>query len=220
MVANSSYCTDNNDFLPFPGWGTIGSGPGPDCWAYATTVAGKQIPPVAGQTTVSNQLPFFYASQLGPHLGKNQKVLECPKDVTERTSGKLKVNYLARLCKITSYTYNGAVAGYARKPLEATPVKGLTHKLSSFSGLDFLLWEADEQDAFNFNDAGNNPENVSEGVSQRHAGGRSISTTVNVNGGAILGRMGASAEMAKWKVFDRYRKAAGQNELKCGPAYQ
>src|ERR1051325_2897671 len=35
-VATASYATDNEDYLPHPGWGTIPDGP--TCWAYSTRI--------------------------------------------------------------------------------------------------------------------------------------------------------------------------------------
>src|ERR1051326_2355159 len=37
-VATTSYATDNEDYLPHPGWGTIPAGP--MCWAYSTYIDG------------------------------------------------------------------------------------------------------------------------------------------------------------------------------------
>ena len=100
--------------------------------------------------------------------------------------------------------------------------QGGAYKLGQFSGTDLLLWESDETDAFNFNDAGQNPVNANEGVSQRHAGGNPKNPTADVGGGAIVGRFGASADFIKWKRFGELRRTGARgrpNELLCGPGY-
>ena len=251
MVAMNIYVNDNNDFLPHPGWGSISGDPGPDNWAYAgynnrsaqyagVADGGNRFPglparipnaAVAANATAaqamnakSNQIPWFKVGLLGKYI-TDTKVLECPKDVSQRGAGLYKTWYNQRQCKITGYTFNGAVSGYGNdgSPLGDFAQKGGTYKMSGFSGTDILLWEADETDPFNFNDAGNNPQNVREGVSQRHAGGTSRDPTRNVGGGAIIGRFGASAEFIKWKKLTDLRTQGGRrrpNELLCGPGYK
>lgn len=230
LVAMSMYATDNNDFLPHPTWGTISSGPGPDGWAYATRNNGRlaglpaQIPPASGRIDNTNQLPWFEIGLLGPLLGKNQKVMECPRDVKQRGAGRYLQWWREREMKLTSYTWNGAVCGYGggREVANATAL-GATYKLSGFKANDFLMWESDETIPFNFNDAGQNPANANEGVSQRHAGGTALDPTRDVGGGAIVGRFGASADFVKWRIFRTLRTTGGvgrSNELLCGPGYR
>jgi prepilin-type N-terminal cleavage/methylation domain-containing protein len=231
LIAVNVYVNDNADYMPHPGWGSINADPGPDCWAYATfnrrdaghagvaDLANRfpnlpsRIPSAAGIYSNTNQTPWFKVGLLGKFL-TDPKVLECPRDITQRGSGRARTDYGQRLCKITSYTFNGAVAGYGDSPAvqAVNAPKGGTYKLSQFGGSDMLLWEADETVPFNFNDAGNNPGNAAEGVSKRHSGG-----------GAILGRFGASAEFIKWKTFGDLRTSGGPrrpNELYCGPGFK
>jgi hypothetical protein len=128
--------------------------------------------------------------------------------------------------KLTSYTFNGAVSGYGSggPPREvATAGNGGTYKLNQFRATDFLLWESDETDSFNFNDAGQNPVDPDEGVSQRHAGGNPLDPTRDVGGGAVVGRFGASVDFVKWRLFKTLRNSGGvgrPNELLCGPGYR
>jgi len=82
------------------------------------------------------------------------------------------------------------------------------------------MWETDETQAFNFNDAGQNPANNAEGVSQRHAGGNAANPFQDVGGGAIVGHFGASAEFIKWRKFGQLQRGARPNELYCGPGYR
>src|SRR6266545_113213 len=201
MLATHIYSSDQNDVLPYPGWGSLSAGDpgfGPDCWVYATKLpTGAGIPNAAGVDTpplsYTNQNAWFYASQLGPTL-KAPAVLFCPRDVTE-SSGVKKSYWRDRQMKLTSYTWNGCIiAGQqANKPF----------KLSFFKATDILMWEANELLAFWFNDAGNQP---SEGVSQRHAGGNPKDVAQNVGGGAIIGEMGGASRMIK---YERFRQMAG-----------
>jgi len=78
MLASHMFAGDNEDFLPYPSWGTADR----DCWAYA-----GGIPDAAGNdspTVISNQVEYFKRGQLAPYLANNQKVLMCPKDESDR----------------------------------------------------------------------------------------------------------------------------------------
>lgn len=226
LIATTMYATDNRDNLPHPGWGSISGDPGPDCWAYATRNSGRfpglpaQIPSAAGRLENTNQLPWFYNGQLGPLLARNQKVMDCPRDIKLRGTGRDLTLFRDREMKLTSYTWNGAVCGYGGGREVPGAGNGNTYKLSGFRANDLLMWESDETVAFNFNDAGQNPANANEGVSQRHAGGRVIDPTRDAGGGAIVGRFGGSTDFVKWKSFTRLRSSARPNDLLCGPGYR
>src|SRR6185369_6410715 len=195
-------------------------------WAYTTRLNGAMIQSAAGRLDNTNQLPFFENGPLGTLLAKNQKVLDCPRDFKTRGAGRYLQLWRDREMKLTSYTFNGAVSGYGSggPPREvATAANGGTYKLSTFKATDFLLWESDETNPFNFNDAGQNPANAAEGVSQRHAGGNPIDPTRDVGGGAIVGRYGGSTDFVKWRLFTSLRNTGGvgrPNELLCGPGYR
>lgn len=208
MVATSMYTTDNSEYLPHPTWGSVPDGP--NGWAYATKIGNLSMP--GSGTSVSNQLPFFKAGQLANNLASNQKVLECPKDVTQRGAGPYKAWYQQRQMKVTSYTFSGAVCGYDGKEVPGAG-SGRTYKLTDFLPLDLLLWEADETKPFNFNDAGNNIKNADEGVSQRHAGGNPKDPSRDVGGGAIVGRLGATVDYVKWRKFKEWRNAGLQRKF-------
>ena len=228
MLAVNMYSNDNNDGVPHPTWGSLSADPGPDGWAYATRNDGRvpggpaQIPDLTGQTSNSNQIPWFEKGQLGTYLANSQKVLECPKDVSTRGGGTYLTWWKQRMMKLTSYTFSGAVCGYGGREITAATTRGATYKLTDFSPTAFLLWESDETVPFNFNDAGQNSVNNAEGVSQRHAGANPKSPTQDVGGGAVVGRFGGTAGMVKWRLFTELRndRTRPDNELLCGPGYR
>lgn len=229
MLAVNMYATDNNDGTPHPTWGSLSGAPGPDGWAYATMNNGRipggpaQIPDLSNQTSNTNQIPWFEKGQLGNYLANAQKVLECPRDVSTRGGGQFGAWWKERMMKLTSYTFNGAASGYGGKEHGQAP-NGGTYKLTDFSPTAFLLWESDETVPFNFNDAGQNPVNSAEGVSQRHAGAnvKAGTTTTDVGGGAVVGRFGGTAGLVKWRLFLELRQNPNKpdNELLCGPGYR
>jgi prepilin-type N-terminal cleavage/methylation domain-containing protein len=238
LLAMSMYTGDNNDFMPHPTWGGINgtAAAGPDGWAYATANNGRVpggpawIPNAApngpGTTWaqamigLSNQVPFFQQGQLGSYLAGAQKTMECPKDVTQRSAGRYRQWFVERQCKVTSYTFSGAVSGYGGSRVVPNADQGGTYKQTAFEPTAFLLWESDETVPFNFNDAGQNPVNPDEGVSQRHAGGNPLSPRADVGGGAIMGTFGASAGFIRWKRFDELRLLPRPNDRLAGPSYQ
>ncbi len=237
LLASHIYCSDNNDSLSHPTWG--GDLTGPEGWAYATANNGR-IPggPAApgsaagrdvNSTQFSNQVSFFKIGQLGPSLSTYQ-VLSCPKDVSMRGNGSYSKGWwLPRAVKVTTYCWNGTIAGYRAKPLqpEAPSPKQPTHKLTAFLPSDWQMWEQNDADPFNFNDAGNDAENPNEGLSRRHSGAGTwwkLSSTAsqNLNGGAMVGRFDAGAEFVKWKKAQDLinKKVPAPNEMLCGPAYR
>jgi prepilin-type N-terminal cleavage/methylation domain-containing protein len=234
LYAVSMYTTDNNDFMPHPTWG--GGGTGPDGWAYSTTPIGGGFPaptavfaaatgPNADQmavTQISNQTHYFKRGQLGKYLAENQKVLDCPKDIAMRGKGEFRTRFLARNVKITAYTFTGAICGY-----EVKSVAPRTYKIGQFHPTDYLMWETDEFASFNFNDAGQNANNASEGVSQRHTTNPlqkgDAALTKDFGGGAMLGTFGFTASFTKYNNFkklrDLYGRTSRENDLYCGPGY-
>jgi prepilin-type N-terminal cleavage/methylation domain-containing protein len=242
LLASAMYSTDTADQLAYPTWG--GGLSGADGWAYATknpSAAGVSSPnlPANGMavgladcanrdvTSVqfSNQISFFKIGQLGPNLSGSYQVMNCPKDVAIRNSPGYKAsNFLPRSVKVTTYCWNGAIAGYPNSGL--TP-EGKTHKVSSFLPTDWQMWEMNDADPFNFNDAGNNEENANEGLSRRHSGAGawwkiSSQTAANLPGGAMIGTFGGTAQFVRWKKCQDLinRRVPAPNEMLCGPAYR
>jgi hypothetical protein len=241
LLANHLYANDNTDYNAHPSWG--GDLTGPDSWVYATKNNGR-IPggpaapgSAAGQDVnsiqFSNQVAFFKISQLGPFLN-DYKICWCPKDVATRGTGKLKQLWLARPLKLTSYCWNGTIGGYNNIGKASLAPDGKTYKLTDFLGTDWLMWEQNELDAFNFNDASNVPPpgDAGNGVSIRHAGVANWANISNPNavsstsakslpGGAVVGLFGGSAQMVKWNYsWQLINKLPIPNEIFNGPIYQ
>ena len=224
LLSNHMYASDNSDYNAHPTWGSDLTGP--DGWAYATAnknrIPGGPAAPVScagfdiGSKQYSNQVQFFKIGQLGPFLS-TVNVMYCPKDIATRGVGKWKAWWLGRPVKVTSYCWNGTVAGYPVNDLG-----GKSYKIADFLATDIQLWEQDETNPFLFNDASNNPTDGAEGVSQRHAGsGAYKDNTKDLGGGAMIGRFGGSAGMMKWKAYMSLGKLeAKPNDLYCGPAYR
>lgn len=239
LLASHVYATDNNDHLAHPSWG--GDLTGPDNWVYATQNAGR-IPggpnapsSAAGRDVDSpqfhNQVQFFKISQLGPILG-DYKICWCPKDVATRKTGRLKQLWLARPLKLTSYCWNGTIGGYNNIGRPSLTPDGKTYKLGDFLPTDWQMWEQNELDAFNFNDASNVPPpgNAGNGVSIRHAGvaawwmfsnPNAQGGPTNLPGGAVVGMFGGQAQMVKWNLAWRLiNKTPAPNEIFNGPIYR
>jgi prepilin-type N-terminal cleavage/methylation domain-containing protein len=204
MLATQMYTGDNEEYMPHPSWG--GNGGGPDNWAYDTSI----MPTYASTATAATleaqlvgQREAFLQGQLADYLGGAEKIMICPKDAVE-SRGSKKAKYLARPIKVTSYTWNGSISG-----LTAQLPNGRTYKVTDFRPTNILQWETDENDPFYFNDAGNQPH---EGISQRHAGGRSDDTTTNVGGRSAIGTiMGSAENLTFLKFYQMVGPRSGSN---------
>ena len=163
-LAVNMFVADNQDHLPYTGWG--GYPPPKDNWAYS-----KDIPDGRGTDSplvISNQIESFKRGQLGPYLGQHVAVLNCPKDVRNRTTIRGRQDFVRRRIKITSYTWNGAPVGYEVTP-PSMPFSKYT--VSRLRPTGILLWEAPESHLFN--DVSSYPH---EGITQRHVPGGHLSS--------------------------------------------
>jgi prepilin-type N-terminal cleavage/methylation domain-containing protein len=239
LLASQLYATDNQDNLAHPSWG--GDLTGPDNWLYATHNDGRipNGPAVPGSAAghdidsvqFSNQVAFFRIGQLGPFIS-DYKICWCPKDMATRGRGKLKTLWLQRPLKLTSYCWNGTIGGYNNIGKPSLTPDGKTYKVSDFGGADWQMWEINELDAYNFNDAANVPPpgDVGNGISIRHAGvanwenlsdPNAQSTIKNLPGGAVIGLFGGSAQMVKWiRSYQLINVIPYPNEIFNGPVYQ
>lgn len=186
VLACHMYATDNQDHLPYTGWGNHNN------WLYAAGIpsaAGVVSGPIIDRQ-VTNHL---WRGQLWPLLQKRE-IFNCPKDVATQSTGREATWFRQRIVKLSSYSINGAVSAFSDRG-------GRALKLSAFKPTDVLFWETNENPAgwegVFFNDATNFP-NEQEGLSKRHSSG------ANQNkGGAMIGTMTGSASLMK---FDRARQ--------------
>ncbi len=185
MIGMTLYTMDNEDYLPLPGWG--GGGNSDPCWLHGGGMVGDGK---ASARVISNQWQNVERGQLWPYTGA-RKIYICPTDAVESKGSKAGL-FRQRQVYVSSYVWNGSVISYSRLP------RLQTHKLTSFNATDILQWETDENKPFFFNDVSSYPD---EGISQRHGGGRSKSTTQDVGGGAYVGAFGGSAERITYRRF-------------------
>ncbi len=237
LLASILYAGDNEDHIAHPSWG--GNLSGPDNWVYATKNAGR-LPGMPGtpgsaagkdvdSEAFERQLAFFRISQLGPYL-TTHKVLRCPKDVSGSKKGKLRDLWMARPVKLTSYCWNGTIGGYNNIGKASLSPDGKTYKLTNFQATDWQLWEQNEMNPFNFNDASNVPPpgNAQNGLSVRHSGltvwwtkgDLNRPEMANLPGSAVVGHFGGSAESAKWtQSWKIVNSSPIPNEIYNGPVY-
>ncbi|MSU34149.1 MAG: type II secretion system protein [Pedosphaera sp.] len=194
LLSGHMFAGDNNDYLPFCGWGGL---PDRDSWAYSKDLIKY---PGAGKNdaiTFSNQVQMFKKGQLGPYI-QSEKVLTCPKDFVERQTGVKLKQYIRRDIKITSYLWNGAINGFDSGDVNRISMSKWT--LGTFRPTGMLMWEADEmQSDYVFNDASSTPH---EGISRRHGSSRiPKDQSEKVAGIATFGNLTGSAftvPLAKW----------------------
>jgi prepilin-type N-terminal cleavage/methylation domain-containing protein len=211
LLAAHMFASDNKDFMPFCGWG--GPQPDRDCWAYSKDIGNYRGAGKNDAINFSNQVQAFKKGQLGNYLS-TEKVLTCPKDLSERQGGVKLKQYIRRDIKIISYLWNGAINGYETGDLRITMSKW---PLSTFRPTGMLIWEADEmQSEYVFNDASSTPH---EGISRRHGSSRiAKDQTDKVKGIATFGNLSGSAftvPLVKWLS----RSMAGPNIWPQDPAF-
>lgn len=204
MLGMTLYCSDNNDYLPAPGWNANA-----DCWITAAN------PPAMFTHTAANfqrdydwQVSWFTgitASEPGSPTPrgngmlyqylKNPKLFLCPMDVVN-------ANYLKRSQIISSYCWNGALAAYGNGLANPKP----PYKLSRFKPSNILQWEDDESNPGNFGDYANKPYDYTICFSQRH--GKA----------AQIGRMDGSAARELWANIYAWSMSNKPNDLWFSPA--
>ena|ERR1035437_166535 len=219
MLATIMYCGDNNDILPFPGWGNLDDA----CWITASkpqTIIGATHTLANWQTHWAYQIAWFTgirtpgmligppgAGQLYPYLN-NAGVLRCPEDM------EVNARYLARGQLITSYVWDGSVLGFGN-------VK-VPYKISKFRATNILLWEDDETLSGSstlggvWNDFSNWPL---EGGTDDYSGTPNFSQRHGK--AAQIGRMDGSAARETYVnmlAWARSTKGAGPNDLYYNPA--
>jgi prepilin-type N-terminal cleavage/methylation domain-containing protein len=133
MLANNMYALDNLDFLPKPGWGGT---PITLCWAVSANMPIGPTTAAGFPALYAQQLQYFNGIGLNPPAPgllyqyiKNEKLLLCPQDAPN-------ADYYQRAQLISSYVWNGAIAGFSG---------GNSLKLTKFKASNILQWENDEK---------------------------------------------------------------------------
>lgn len=191
LLGAHMFSGDNDDYLPYASWGFP---PDRDNWAHDS-----KIPDGVGQDSqvvISNQVESFKRGQLGSYLS-DVKLLNCPRDVADRGSGKGREDFRRRSIKICSYVWNGSIISFSAPPIS---IKTSKYKLNQLRPTGILVWEGPEsEEAYLYNDVGNHPH---EGISQRHAGHRRPKDQKeNVGGIAPVGLLSGASftiRMDKW----------------------
>ncbi len=178
-VAVFMYCTDNNDKMAHPNWGTDYPG-----WLYRAT--NNIIPPL----NLTNIEASYGSGQIWSYL-KNHKVYFCPSDKTNAAINKY---YKLRQNKLSTYIWNGAVNGYGA-------LNARTYPQSAFNQAAYFVWEPDEENYYKFypnqscyNDASSYPSE-GEGLGRRHG----------KKGGLLLGFSG-HVQVLSFEKFNQERK--------------
>jgi prepilin-type N-terminal cleavage/methylation domain-containing protein len=205
MLGMLMYGNDNNDYLPAPGWGVTA-----DCWITAANPPKMFTHTSASfQTDYDQQVSWFTgitASEPGspkpPRPGQlysyliNPKLFLCPQDVVD-------ANYLKRPEIISSYVWNGALAGFGTA---TSP-----YKINKFWPTVIVQWENDEKQVASgfWGDFANRPsENnyVSPSLSQRHGNA------------AQIGRIDGSAARETWVNVTAWADESNKaNDMWCSP---
>ena len=208
MLAMTMYTNDHNEYMAAPGWGL----------ADPSWLHGKNTPGIPGKTTeatLKRQRDKMREGQLWRYL-QAEKVYMCPMD----GPGKNPKLFDQRDQKVSSYVWNGAVISYGGRQWYNT------HKVTSFKPTAILMFEADEQKPFFFNDASSFPD---EGISQRHGGGNAKNERVDVGGGATVGTFSGSTQYLTYKKFYDMAGKVDQrgrglkdvpNDLWCDPTHK
>jgi len=186
-LAMHLYADDNQDRMPFPGWGNDHPN-----WLYKPISA---APPPLNRT---NEAASYIGGLYWPYIN-NTKTYVCPTDKTNTANWKVRQN------KLSTYVMNGAACNYGR----LNP-PGTAYKLGLFNPSAYVMWEPDEdlyKKMWGFNGAYNDPSsepNNACGVGRRH-----------VKGAVIMGFSG-HVEFIKFETFEAER-ARGPGLLWCVP---
>jgi len=196
VVSAHLFAGDNNDYLPYCS--------SSDCDVLDSWCTARGMPYGQGSpgdypngAIWTNQIAYFRRSELGPYI-RNERVLTCPKDFSDRQSGQEQLRYAGRNIKITSYIFNWCIVD-CKPPTHLNPPTS-NYKLSELRPTGVLVWEGcSEQNGALFNDVASLPN---EGIAQRHGNAQvPKSQFSNVGGVAPFGDLsgrGFTMKFAKW----------------------
>lgn len=145
MAASLAYAGENNNFLPFTGWGSNGTPPQPSNWLY-----NPHNPSVNAAAYKASDVK----TGLLWHYMPNITVYRCPLDLANP-------NLQTLLQATTSYIMNGCASNLSTNG-------GLSFPVTSFHSSDILFWEFPDvtaESGGSTQDASNYPY---EGVACRH----------------------------------------------------
>ncbi len=170
MLANQIYVHDNNDYLADPNWGFDTALPG---WLYLT-------PPNGAPPAITNRA--YVEKGLLRLTIKDDKPFFCPLDRTNLATFK------TRAMKLGSYIMNGSIVAFGASA-HAKMLSGhiQPYKASEFRGDDIILWQANEKNPGDWNDASSSPD---EGISKIHGQG------------TVVGIVTGSVEYMKYRNFE------------------
>jgi prepilin-type N-terminal cleavage/methylation domain-containing protein len=158
MMAEHVYTGENNDIITWPNWdygGAMPNGTYRPGWLYTIN------PLTNGPARFNAQTGLLWDSLHGG------KVLLCPMDNPQEIYQKPKGGTEQRAMQLSSYIMNSAVMGFRTGyHSNAIPVKA-----SQMLPTDCILFEADDREAFSFNDGSSWP---SEGITVRHSDGATM----------------------------------------------
>ena len=184
LTATAMYATDEHGWMPASNWYSDSWG-----WLYQGDAANNPALDLSG-----GRLTKYVDGML------NSDIYRCTIDGP--------ANWSARVQKLSSYCFNGAVDKYGGSGGSGPPgsptapsYRNLTLQ-ESFEAVDYLMWEQDMTIPFYFNDGANFPF---EGINDKHGTG------------ALVGMVGGSAswiDMGAWKTLYESRS---KNAVWCAP---
>jgi prepilin-type N-terminal cleavage/methylation domain-containing protein len=191
MMAVHIYTGDNRDIMPWPNWdyGRLIQGVGRPGWLYAIN------PATNGPAKFNPQAGLLWDSL---HSGNGTKVFLCPMDRPDQAYPQSDGKIEQRAQQLSTYIMNGAVIGFRTGyHSNAIPVK-----ISQMQATDCILFEADDRQAFSYNDGSSWP---SEGVTIRHSNG------------ATWGAVDGSSHYIRADTWQDEVNDPGKNSLWCYP---
>ena len=124
----------------------------------------------------------------------DRQVYACPADL--KVAKPNSTLFKARNQTNTSYLMNGALCAYSTAQKK-------TFKASQYSPDDIIMWQANDENPGDWNDASSSPD---EGIFRKH------------NAGTTISSIGGHSEFMKWKQFrDRQGTPGGRTRAWCNP---
>ena len=189
MMAVHVYADDSKDIMPWPNWDygrLMPNGFARPGWLYTINTE------TSGPAAFDGQAGLLWDSLHGG------KVLLCPMDNPAQIYVKSNGTTEQRDQQLSTYIMNGAVIGF-RTGYHSNSV---AVKITQMLPTDCILFEADERDAFSYNDGSSWP---SEGITTRHSNGATITS---VDGSSTYIRND------HWQSLVNY---SGKNSVWCYP---